>query len=127
MLLESYVLFFGDISINVLLQKNIPFYESLWFHRYSLIAFLSALVAIFILIFKFKNANYISAVIIALFIIYSLSLLGGLPIEESQRVFERKEYSNEAYGQFIEEIFRVLFYIFQSSLVYALIRSKPLT
>ena len=124
MIPNLHVILLSDIGINALLQKDAPIHIALWIHRYSLYPLLAALTAIILLIFKIKKANYISAIVLSFFIMYSLSLLGGPPIEESERVFERLEYNNEAYGLFVEKIVRAIFYIFELLLVYTLIMSK---
>ena len=121
MIPELYVILFSDISINELLLKNTPVHITLWVHRYSLISVFAAAAVIFMLIFKIRNANYYSAILLTLFLVTSLSLLGQPPVEEAERIVERIEYNDEAYGLFAEKIFHILLYIYEIFLLYVLL------
>ena len=119
-----YVIFLSDISITELLDKNIPVHISIWIHRISFILLLPASIAIFLLLYKVKYANYISSVVLFLFLIYAIYIAGGPPIEEADQVAKRLEYNDPVFGVFVERIVRVTFFIAEALLIYILVRSK---
>jgi len=121
---NAIVPFFSDISIQVMVSRSVPLFEAIWMHRISIMYLIAICIAIILLVFRVKYANYVAFAVFSILLFdYYFIMEHGVPAQGAP-IIERLEYNDPEFGAQVEKMWSMIFPVLEILLISGLVISS---